>query len=151
MLELVLFKAATRHTLDNNFSLSFLSPRTFNMDILLLSKEAIKTTRRLSDTNCEEIQLQPVFFVFIFVTVHSFRKHCCSQFQVLSLQEKKKKAASCLMQNQKKTQFRNTDHVNLDCLGWTITLWWSATQWNKHFRSLISNDVHFQRLLSSFC
>lgn len=91
MLELVLFKAATRHTLDNNFSLSFLSPRTFNMDILLLSKEAIKTTRRLSDTNCEEIQLQPVFFVFIFVTVHSFRKHCCSQFQVLSLQEKKKK------------------------------------------------------------
>lgn len=59
------------------------------MDTLLLSKEAIKT-RRLSDTYGEEIQLQAVFFVFIFVTVHSFRKRCCSQFQVLSLQEKKK-------------------------------------------------------------
>lgn len=64
---------------------------------------------------------------------------------------KKKVAAYCLMQNQKKTQFRNTDHVNLDCLGWPITLWWSATQWNKLFRNLISNDVGFKRLLSSFC
>lgn len=61
MLELVLCKSATNHSLDNNFSLSFPSPRPFNMDIFLLSKEAIKTTRRLSDTKCEEIQLQPVF------------------------------------------------------------------------------------------
>lgn len=60
MLEVVLFKAATNHALDSNFSLSFPSPRTFNMDILLLSKEAIKTTRIFSDTKCEEIQLQAV-------------------------------------------------------------------------------------------
>lgn len=58
---------------------------------------------------------------FIFVTVHSFRKHCCSQSQGLGLQKKKETDAYFLMQKQKKTQFRNTDHVNLDCLGWAIT------------------------------
>lgn len=83
-------------------------------------------------------------FVFIFVTL----------FQEILLQSvssselTRKKDAYCLTQTQKKTQFRNTDHVNVYCLGWAITLWWSATQWNRLFR-----EASFQMMLASkdFC
>lgn len=90
MLELVLFKAATNYALDNNFSLSFLSPRTFNMDIFLLSKEVIKTTRRLSDTKCDEIQLQAVF-LYLFLSQYSLSGNSAAvSFKFWDCRQKKK-------------------------------------------------------------
>lgn len=141
-------KLPQSHSLDDNFSLSFLSPRTYNMDILLLSKEAIKTAGRLSDTYCEEIQIQ-VVFLYLFLSQYTLPGNTAAiSFKFWACREKKKKmTAYCLMQNQKKTQFINTDHVNPNCLGWAVTLWWSAPNETS------PSEASFQNMLASkdFC
>lgn len=66
------------------------------MIILLLSREAIKTTRRLSDTKCEQIQLQAIF-LYLFLSQYTVPGNTAAVSFKFGAYKKKKKTriASC--------------------------------------------------------